>query len=139
MRRSLPARWRAPTLLIIATLIALGVGGASHGWKTVLYVIPIPVAVGTFLFAMARRDSDYGAALRGEADERQALQRLKIQALVGRVLSLAVVAAYAVAIATRALLWPSAILLALMAISFIVGQLIYGERGSRPAQTPHEM
>jgi hypothetical protein len=49
MRRSLPPRWRAPAVLIIVALIALVVGGASHGWKTVLYVIPIPLAVGTFL------------------------------------------------------------------------------------------
>ena len=49
MRRSLPLRWRAPAVLIIAALIALVVGGASHGWKTVLYVIPIPLAVETFL------------------------------------------------------------------------------------------
>jgi hypothetical protein len=134
MRRSLPPRWRAPALLIIAALIALAVGGASHGWKTVLYVVPIPLAVGTFLFVMAGRDSDYGAALRRQLDERQALQRLKMQALVGRVLSLAVTISYVVAIAARAVLWPWAVLLGLMAISFIAGQLIYGARGGGPGE-----
>jgi hypothetical protein len=137
MRRSLPARWRAPTLLTIATLIALAVGGASHGWNTVLYIIPIPLVVGTFLFAMAGRDGDYGAALRGERDERQALQRLAIQALVGRVLSLSVATAYIVAIASNAVLWPSAILLALTATAFITGQLVYGDRRKGSAKTPH--
>jgi hypothetical protein len=137
MRRSLPARWRAPTLLIIAALIALVVGGASHGWKTVLYVIPILLAVGAIVFVMAGRDTDYGASLRHERDERQALQRLKIQALVGRVLSLAVATAYLIASIAKAALWPSAILLALMAISFIAGQLVYGQRRGNPAKTPH--
>jgi hypothetical protein len=132
MRRSLPPRWRAPALLIIAALIALVVGGASHGWKTVLYVIPIPLAVGTFLFVMAGRDTDYGAALRRQLDERQKLQRLEMQALVGRVLSLAVGISYVVAIAARAVLWPWAILLGLTVISFIAGRLIYGERGGGP-------
>jgi hypothetical protein len=129
MRRSLPPRWRALALLLVAALVALVTGGATHGWKTVLYVLPILVLVLAFLYAMAGRDTDYGAALRRERDERQAAQRLKMQALVGRVLSLAVAGAYAIAVAAKAVLWPWAILIGLLAISFVAGQLIYGERG----------
>ncbi len=132
--RALPPRWRSPAILGAVALVALVIGGASHGWKTVLYVLPIPLAVATFMYAMAGRDSDYGAVLRRQLDERQALQRLKIQALVGRVLSLAVVIAYFIAIAAKAVLWPWAILLGVMAISFFAGQLIYGERGGRESR-----
>jgi hypothetical protein len=128
MRRALSPRWRAPTLLITVALIALAVVGATHGWRTALDIVPVPLVVGTWLFVNAGRDSDYGAALRFHLDERQALQRLKMLALAGRVLSLAVVIAYVVALATHAVLWPWAILLALMAASLITGQLIY-ERG----------
>jgi hypothetical protein len=128
MMRSLPPRWRVPALLIVAALIALVIGGTKHGWKTVLYMLPIPLIVGIFLYIMAGRDSDYGAALRRQLDERQAFQRLKMQALVGRVLSLAVAIAYIVAVAAKVVLWPWAILLGLMATSLVAGQLIYGER-----------
>jgi hypothetical protein len=128
MIRALPPRWRSPAILAIVAIVALAIGGASHGWKSVLYVVPIPLAVATFMFAMAGRDSDYGAVLRRQLDERQALQRLKIQALVGRVTSLAVAIAYFIAIAAKTELWPWAILVGVMAISFIAGQLVYGER-----------
>lgn len=63
--------------------------------------MPILLVVGTFLFVTAGRDTDYGAALRFQFDERQQLARLKTQALVGRVLSIAVAIAYAVVLATQ--------------------------------------
>jgi hypothetical protein len=127
MRQSLPSRWRAPVVLTIAALVALGIGGASHGWTSVLYVLPIPLAVGVFVFVNAGRDTDYGASLRLQFDERQQLQRLKIQALVGRVLSIAVAVAYAVVLAAHAVVWPWAVLLGLMAASYVGGRLLYGE------------
>jgi hypothetical protein len=132
MRRSLPPRWRAPAVLLVAALVALVIGGAIHGWVTVLYVLPIPLAVGTFLFLMSGRDSDYGALLRRQLDERQVLKRLKVQALVGRVLSLAVVISYGVSIAAKSARWPWAILVGLMAISFIAGLLFYRESDAGP-------
>ena len=129
MRRSLPSRWRALMVLAIAALVALGIGAAHHGWKSVLYVLPIVLAIGIFAFVTSGRDTDYGAALRAEFDERQQLQRLKTQALVGRVLSIAVTFAYVVVLVAHAIVWPWAVLLALMAASFIGGRLLYGERG----------
>jgi uncharacterized membrane protein len=130
MRHLLPPRWRAPAVLIVAALVALVFGGAEHGWSTLPEILPIPVAVGVFLFVMAGRDSDYGATLRRQLDERQALQRLKIQALVGRVLSIAVVIAYFVAVSDKATLWPWAVMVAVMAVCFITGRLVYDEHGS---------
>jgi len=132
MRRSLPPRWRAVALLIVVASVAVVTGGATHGWKTVIYVLPIPLVVLVFVYTMAGRDTDSGAALRLERDERQAALRLEMQALVGRVLSLAVAVAYAVAVAAKAVLWPWAILIGLMAISFIAGQVLYGERRGGP-------
>jgi hypothetical protein len=49
-------------------------------------------------------------------------------------MSVAVGIAYIVAISARVTLWPWAVLLGLMAISFIAGQLIYGERSAGPGE-----
>lgn len=129
MTRSIPPRWRAPAILTVAVLASLVAGGATHGWKTVLYVLPIPLAVLVFMYVNAGRDTDYGASLRFQLDERQRLQRLQKQALVGRVLSLAVVIGYPVALAVGATIWPWAVLLGVIAVSFVAGQLAYSERG----------
>jgi hypothetical protein len=75
------------------------------------------------------RDTDAGAAVRRELDERQAQQRLRVQALVGRVLSLGMAVGYVVASATKVTLWPWATLLGLLVVSFLAGWLVYGDRG----------
>jgi hypothetical protein len=128
--RSISPRLRAPALLAAAAVVALAIGGATHGWASVADVVPIPILAVAALFVLGRRDTDPGAAVRRQLDERQAEQRLKVQALVGRVLSLAVAIGYIVASATRASLWPWAILLGLLGVSFLGAWLAYGERGS---------
>lgn len=126
---SISPRLRAPALLAAAAAVALVVGGATHGWASVADVLPIPLVAVVALFILGGRDSDRGAAVRRQLDERQAEQRLKVQALVGRVLSLAVAVGYIVATSTKAALWPWAILLGLLTISFLGGWLAYGDHG----------
>jgi len=121
---------RAPALLAVASLVALAAGGASHGWGSVADVLPIPVVAVVAVYILGGRDSDTGAAIRRQLDERQAQQRLMVQALAGRVLSIAVAVGYIVAAATKADLWPWAILLGLVAVSLLAGRLAYGEGGS---------
>jgi hypothetical protein len=120
---------RAPARLLIGGLVALGVGGATHGWGTVPDILPIPVILVVAFYVWGGRESDLGAALRSQLDERQAHQRLKIQALVGRVLSLGVALAYIAAAATKTVLWPWAALLGVTALTLLIGWLVYGERG----------
>jgi 4-hydroxybenzoate polyprenyltransferase len=127
MKRSIPSRPRAPATLVIGAAIVLVIGGATHGWATLVDIVPIPVILVGAFYVLSGRDSDTGALVRHQLDERQEHERLKVQALVGRVLSVAVAVAYIAASAARTALWPWAILLGLMAISFIVGRLIYGE------------
>jgi hypothetical protein len=127
--RSISPRMRAPALLASAAVVALAIGGATHGWSSVADVLPIPIAAIAALFILGGRDTDPGAAVRRQLDERQAQQRLKVQALVGRVLSLAVAIAYIVASTTKVTLWPWAILLGLLAVSFLGGWFAYGDRG----------
>lgn len=135
MNTHLPPRLRALALFVPLALAALAIGGAVHGWKTIPDVLPIVIVVGLVLFLWGARDTDVGALIRHQADERQAVARLKVQALVGRVLSLAVAAAFIAATVSRTTLWPWAAMLGLVAVCFLAGWLIYGEnRWRTPSQ-----
>lgn len=129
MRRFMSPRLRAPVVFALAAVVAVVIGGADHGWASVGFVAPVLVVVFVALFVLAGRDSDPGAVIRRQVDERQANQRLKVQALVGRVLSLAVAVAYIIAMATKAMLWPWAILIGLVGGTFLIGWLLHGEHG----------
>jgi hypothetical protein len=117
----------------VAAVVAVVLEGATRGWSSLLHA-PGPLAivawvlvVGVYLWS--RRDTDLGAVLRRQPDERQAYVRLRVQALVGRVFSVAVAVAYVVASATKVMLWPWAVLLGLLAVAWLAGWLMYGERG----------
>ncbi len=122
-------RMRAPLIVLAGAVIAVIAGGTAYGWSSVPYMAPVLAITVLVPYVLGGRDSDVGAAFRGHVDERQHLQRLKIQALVGRILSVAVAAGYAVAVATHTLLWPWAVLLGIFAIAFVGGWFIYGEPG----------
>ena len=128
MKLSVPPRLRAPVILSVASVAALAVGGATHGWSGLAYVLPIPVVVVTAFFVLGGRDTDSGALIRSERDERQAHERLRVQAVVGRVLSIAV--AYEIAWATGATLWPWGAMLGVIAVAFIGGRRIYAAHGN---------
>jgi hypothetical protein len=135
MNTHLPPRLRTPALFAVLAIAVLAIGGAVHGWKTVLDVLPVPIAVIIGLYLWAGRDSEAGALIRHDLDERQAAARLKVQALVGRVLSLAVAVAYVVASTSKTTLWPWAVLLGLTVGTFLIGWLMYGEhRWRTPSQ-----
>jgi hypothetical protein len=127
MKRSISPRLRAPTILGIGAVIVLAIGGATNGWATVVDIVPIAVVLVGAFYVLSRRDSDTGDLIRHQVDERQAQERLKVQALVGRVLSIAVAVGYIVASTAKTALWPWAILLGLTVISFVGGRLIHGE------------
>jgi dipeptide/tripeptide permease len=130
MRGSIPRRLRAPVLFVLLALVPLAIGGAAYGWESVLYVAPIVLAVAVGLYVLGGRDSDTGAVIRRQVDDRQADHRLRVQALVGRVMAVAVAVAYSIAVATGSTLWPYAILIGVLAVSILAGWLIYGEHGS---------
>jgi hypothetical protein len=135
MNTRLPPRLRTPALVALLAIAVLAIGGAVHGWETVLDVLPVPIAVIVGMYLWAGRDSDAGALIRHHLDERQAAARLKVQAFVGRVLSLAVAVAYVVASTSNTTLWPWAVLLGLTVGAFLIGWLMYGEhRWRRPSQ-----
>jgi hypothetical protein len=128
MKRSLPPRLRGAALLAVGAVVALVIGGAANGWSTTVYVLPVPILAIVGIYIWSGRDSDAGAVIRLQVDERLEHQRLRVQALVGRVLSLAVPIGYLVASATKTTLWPWAVMLGLLVLSLVAGWLIYGER-----------
>lgn len=131
MRGSLPPRARAAVLMLSLGAAALIAGGASYGWASAGYLAPIVLVIVAGLWLVAGRDSDAAAITRRQVDERQAWQRLEVQALVGRVLAVAVAIAYLVAVASKATLWPFGALLGVCAAAFVAGWWYYGEHGPR--------
>ncbi len=130
MRHAISPRLRAPGVFTAGALGALAIGAATRGWGSLVDVAPIPIVGLVVLYAWSGRDTDTGALIRSQLDEHLGYERLRVQALVGRVLSIAVAVGYTIAVATKAELWPWATLLGLMAASFVAGRLRYGEHGS---------
>jgi hypothetical protein len=85
MKRSMSPRLRTPVKMAIGGAAVLAVGGAIHGWATVLAVLPVVVAATVGYYLWAGRETEVAAVIRHQTDERQAILRLKMQALVGRV------------------------------------------------------
>ncbi len=129
MRKQVPPRLRAP-LQIVALCVTVGaVMVALRGWATG----PVVVLASTLVLApigyyvLSGRDSDTAAAVRRQLDERQAYRRLQMQALVGRVMSLAASVAFLVAVGVNATLWPFAVALGLPVLAAIAGRVFYGD------------
>jgi hypothetical protein len=100
---------------------------AVHGWGGPVYevLLPFVVLLAAAYYLWGGRDSDAAAVLRREPDERQLQRRLRVQALVGRVMSLAAGVAYLVAFSERATLWPFGIALALPGLAAAAGWVLY--------------
>ena len=74
--------------------------------------------------------------IRYQTDERQAYRQLKIQAVVGRVMSGGASIAFLAAWAAKATLWPFEIFLALFVVALIAGWVITRERGDVRDDSP---
>ena len=131
MKTPLSRRLRVPLVFAVLALVVVVIGGATYGWSSVPNAIPVLVLITVGLFLVGSRDSDAGAVVRRQVDERQAHQRLHVQALVGQVLSVAVAIGYLVAVATKAALWPFGSLLGVVAVTFAAGWWIHGEHRPR--------
>jgi hypothetical protein len=135
MKRSVPPRLRTPVKMAAGGAAVLAIGAAVHGWTTVVIVLPVVIVivavVGYYLWT--GRDSDVAAVIRHQTDERQTILRLKMQALVGRVMSGAAVVAYLIASASKMTIWPFIVLVCLPAAALFIGWLIYGEHSNRHA------
>jgi hypothetical protein len=129
MLKSIPPRLRTPVRVAVGSAVVVIVGGAVYGWGALLYLLPGVIVISVGYYLWSGRDSDMGAVLREQADERQRYRVLKIQALVGRVTAVAGAVAYLAAVAARATLWPFAIFLAVPFVALVAGWIIYRDRG----------
>ena len=129
MKKSLPPRLRAPVTMAVGGLAVVIIGGLSQGWGSAVAALPVVILAVAGYYVWAGRDSDVAAVIRHQADERQAQLRLKTQALVGQIMSAAAVIAFLVAVATKATLWPFAILVCLPGATLFAGWLIYRDHG----------
>jgi hypothetical protein len=129
MSKRIPERLRAPAIMATGGAAVIIVVGTSHGWSSARAGVPAVVLLSVGYYLWAGKDTDSGAVVRRQTDERQAALRLKVQALVGQVMSLAAVVTYLVAVSTKVMLWPFAILVCLPAATFAAGWLIYREHG----------
>src|SRR5580692_4268279 len=134
MTRSIPPRLRAPVYMILGGGMIDALAVAAWGWGSLASLGPLTVAGAIGYYVLARRDSDFAAMLRDQADERQTYRRLKIQALVGRITTLAAVVAYLAAAVAKATLWPFAIFVAVPGVAFLLGWVVYRERNDGRVQ-----
>jgi hypothetical protein len=130
MNRKLPTRLRAPLRIVLGGAVVAALNLAAFGWAAgpVLLLVLVVALAAVGYYVWGGRDSDTGALVRGQVDERQAYYRLRVQALVGRVMTAAAVVAYLVAVPLRASLWPFAVALALPVLTMGIGWAVYRDR-----------
>jgi hypothetical protein len=129
MMRSIPPRLRAPLMMLVFGAVFGAVAVVGYGWGSLLHLGPVIAAGPAVYYVWGGRDSDSAAMVRQQVDERQAYRRLKIQAVVGRVMSIGAGVAFLAAWAAKATLWPFEIFLALFAVALVAGWVITRERG----------
>lgn len=136
MMRSIPPRLRAPVMMMVFGAVFAAVAVAAYGWGSLLHLGPVIIAGPVVYYVWGGRDSDSAAMVRQQLDERQAYRGLKIQAVVGRVMSIGAGVAFLAAWAARATLWPFEIFLALFAVALFAGWVITRERGDGRDDSP---
>jgi hypothetical protein len=138
MMSPIPPRLRAPVYMLVGGGVIDVIAGAAWGWGSLVFLAPLTLAAVVGYYVLAGGETDFSAMLRDQADERQVYRRLKIQALVGRVTTLAAVIAYLAAALAKATLWPFAIFVAVPGVTFLLGWMIYREHpGAGEQQVGH--
>src|ERR1700733_7897431 len=138
MLKFLPPRLRIPVRMFVGGSVMTVVGVIISGWVAAAFLVPFVIIVTVWYYHLGGGDSDVAAVVLGQGDERQAYRRLRMQALVGRVLSMAVAVISVVAVAVKATLWPIAVLVALLPLTLLEGWVLYREHpGGRERQVGH--
>ncbi len=136
MMRAIPPRLRAPLIMLVFGAVFAAVAVAAYGWGSLLHLGPVIVVGPAVYYVWGGRDSDSAAMIRYQVDERQAYRRLKIQVVVGRVMSGGAGIAFLAAWAAKATLWPFEIFLALFVVALLAGWVITRERGDGRDDSP---
>jgi hypothetical protein len=136
MMRSIPPRLRTPLIGLACGAVFAAVAAAAYGWGSLLRLGPVIILGPALYYVWGGRNSDSAAMIRYQADERQVYRQLKIQAVVGRVMSGGASIAFLAAWAAKATLWPFGIFLALFVVALIAGWVITRERGDGRDDSP---
>jgi hypothetical protein len=136
MMRSIPPRLRTPLMMLVFGAVFAAAAVAGYGWGSLLHLGPVTIAGPAVYYVWGGRNSDSAAMIRQQPDERQAYRGLKIQAVVGRVMSIGASVAFLAAWAAKATLWPFEIFLALFVVGLLAGWVITRERGDGQDESP---
>jgi len=134
--RSIPPRLRTPLMMLVFGAVFAAAAVAGYGWVSLLHLGPVIIAGPVVYYVWGGRNSDSAAMIRQQLDERQAYRGLKIQAVVGRVMSGGASIAFLAAWAAKATLWPFEIFLALFVVALLAGWVITRERGDARDDSP---
>jgi hypothetical protein len=138
MMKFLPPRLRTPVRMLVGGSVITVIGVIINGWVAAAFLIPFVVIFTVWYYVLGGGDSDLAAVVLGQGDERQAYRRLRMQALMGRVLSLAVGVISIVAVAVKATLWPVLLLVGLLPVTLLAGWVLYREHpDGREQQVGH--
>jgi uncharacterized membrane protein YtjA (UPF0391 family) len=136
MMRSIPPRLRSPLILLACGAVFAAVAVAAYGWGSLLHLGPVIILGPALYYVWGGRNSDSAAMIRYQVDERQTYRQLKIQAVVGRIMSGGAGIAFLAAWAAKVTLWPFAIFLALFVVALLAGWAITRERGDSRDDSP---
>jgi len=136
MMRSIPPRLRSPLIALVGGAVFAAVAVAAYGWGSLLRLGPVIILGPALYYVWGGRNSDSAAMIRHQVDERQTYRQLRIQAVVGRIMSGGASIAFLAAWAAKATLWPFEIFLALFAVALCAGWVVTRERGDGRDDSP---
>ena len=105
----------------------------SSGWRSALIVEAVTVAAAFGYYLLGARDTDFGAVVGSQTDERQAGIRMRARALAANVMGLVAVAGFVVSTARGGSTWPFELFCGVGVASFLAGLVIYRSRGEAKA------
>jgi hypothetical protein len=136
-RKTHPRLWTPATTLLAGTGIALAFG-ISKSWSVAIIAAAVTLCMaGTFYF-IGGQDTDIGAVIGQQDDERQQLVALQAARLALVVVFFAIVVACVIAAAVGYPFWPFELLLVIVGISYFIGVACYGVHDEVPGTAEPE-
>jgi hypothetical protein len=123
--RKLRRLWTPAIAVLAGTAIAASVG-ISQSWWSALASELIALGWAASLYVIGGRDTDIGAAVGAQGDERQELVKLRAARLCLAVVVAAVVAGCVIAAVTKHPIWPFQAVAILIGIAYFYGLWFYG-------------
>ena len=110
------------------TAISLSVGLGQHHWEAIPIGELVTLLAVVVLFGVSTQDSDVGAVLAHQSDERQELVRLKASRASAVVAVVGSVIACVIAASLDATYWPYEAIYIASGLSYLVSIRVYGAR-----------